>query len=91
MIFRKEEHRPERQQTFEEVKPRLEYPLKREMKRKRILEWLETLTARGQTQNISRTAPLRRWCPKRKKIRKMNNRSSSGTQHRLESSRSEIG
>ena len=47
MIFRKEEHRPERQQTFEEVKPRLEYPLKREMKRTRILEWLEVLTAEG--------------------------------------------
>ena len=45
MIFRKEEHQPERQQTFEEVKPRLKYPLKREMKRKRILEWLEVLTA----------------------------------------------
>ena len=47
MIFRKEEHRPERQQTLEEVKPRLDYPLKREMKRERILEWLEVLTAEG--------------------------------------------
>ena len=47
MIFRKEEHQPERQQTFEEVKPRLEYPLKREMKRKRILEWLEVLTVQA--------------------------------------------
>ena len=47
MIFRKEEHRPERQQTFEEVKPRLEYPLKRQMKRTRILEWLELLTAQA--------------------------------------------
>ncbi len=47
MIFRKEEHQPERQQTFEEVKPRLEYPLKREMKRTRILEWLEVLTAQS--------------------------------------------
>ena len=48
MIFRKEEHQPERQQTFEEVKPRLEYPLKREMKRTRILEWLEELTVQAQ-------------------------------------------
>ena len=47
MVFRKEEHQPERQQTFEEVKPRLEYPLKREMKRNRILKWLEVLTAQG--------------------------------------------
>ena len=47
MVFRKEEHQPERQQTFEEVKPRLEYPLKRQMKRTRILEWLEALTAQA--------------------------------------------
>ena len=48
MIFRKEEHQPERQQTFEEVKPRLEYPTKREMKRNRILKWLEALIAQSQ-------------------------------------------
>lgn len=57
MIFRKEEHRPERQQTFEEVKPRLEYPLKREMKRKRILEWLEVLTAQAKLKTYPELLP----------------------------------
>ena len=57
MIFRKEEHQPERQQTFEEVKPRLEYPLKREMKRERILKWLETLTAEGKLKTYPELLP----------------------------------
>ncbi|MCE2395768.1 peptidyl-prolyl cis-trans isomerase [Candidatus Poribacteria bacterium] len=57
MIFRKEEHQPERQQTFEEVKPRLEYPLKREMKRKRILKWLEALTAEGKLKTYPELLP----------------------------------
>ena len=57
MVFRKEEHQPERQQTFEEVKPRLEYPLKRELKRKRILEWLEALTAEAKLTTYPETAP----------------------------------
>ncbi|RKU14429.1 hypothetical protein C6502_01010 [Candidatus Poribacteria bacterium] len=57
MIFQKEEHRPERQQTFEEVKPRLEYPLKREMKRKRILEWLEVLIAEGKLKTYPELLP----------------------------------
>ena len=57
MIFRKEEHQPERQQTFEEVKPRLEYPLKREMKRKRILEWLEELTAQAKLETYPDLLP----------------------------------
>lgn len=57
MIFRKEEHQPERQQTFEEVKPRLEYPLKREMKRKRILEWLEMLTAEAELKTYPELLP----------------------------------
>lgn len=57
MIFRKEEHQPERQQTFEEVKPRLEYPLKREMKRQRILKWLEMLTAEGKLKTYPELLP----------------------------------
>ena len=57
MIFRKEEHQPERQQTFEEVKPRLEYPLKREMKRNRILEWLEVLTAQAKLKTYPELLP----------------------------------
>ena len=57
MIFRKEEHQPERQQTFEEVKPRLEYPLKREMKRTRILEWLEALTAEAELKTYPELLP----------------------------------
>ena len=57
MIFRKEEHQPERQQTFEEVKPRLEYPLKREMKRTRILEWLEVLTAQAKLKTYPELLP----------------------------------
>ena len=57
MIFRKEEHQPERQQTFEEVKSRLEYPLKREMKRNRILEWLEVLTAQAKLKTYPELLP----------------------------------
>ena len=57
MVFRKEEHQPERQQTFEEVKPRLEYPLKREMKRNRILEWLEALTAQSKLKTYPELLP----------------------------------
>ncbi len=57
MIFRKEEHQPERQQTFEEVKPRLEYPLKREMKRTRILKWLEELTAQAELKTYPELLP----------------------------------
>ena len=57
MIFRKEEHQPERQQTFEEVKPRLEYPLKRQMKRNRILEWLEMLIAQGKLKTYPELLP----------------------------------
>ena len=57
MIFRKEEYRPERQQTFEEVKPRLEYPLKREMKRERILKWLKALTAEGKLKTYPELLP----------------------------------
>ena len=57
MVFRKEEHRPERQQTFEEVKPRLEYPLKREMKRERILNWLKVLTTEGKLKTYPELLP----------------------------------
>ena len=57
MVFRKEEHRPERQQTFEEVKPRLEYPLKREMKRERILNWLKALTTEGKLKTYPELLP----------------------------------
>ena len=57
MIFRKEEHQPERQQTFEEVKPRLEYPLKREMKRNRILEWLKMLTVQAKLKTYPELLP----------------------------------
>ena len=57
MIFQKEEHQPERQQTFEEVKPRLEYPLKRQMKRNRILKWLETLITEGKLKTYPELLP----------------------------------
>ena len=57
MVFRKEEHQPKRQQTFEEVRPRLEYPLKRQMKRDRILTWLEVLTAQGKLKTYPELLP----------------------------------
>ena len=47
MIFRKEEHRPERQETFEEVKDQVERIIEREKKRERILEWVEEVTKKG--------------------------------------------
>ena len=48
LIFRKEEHKPERQKELEEVKDRIESRVEREKKRQRIEEWVETVTTQGQ-------------------------------------------
>lgn len=44
LIFRKEEHQPERQKEFEEVKSDIERKVQREKKRARILEWVEEIS-----------------------------------------------
>ena len=40
LIFRKEEHIPERIADFEEVRDYIESPVKRDLKRRRIIEWV---------------------------------------------------
>ncbi|MCZ6676943.1 MAG: peptidyl-prolyl cis-trans isomerase [Candidatus Poribacteria bacterium] len=57
MIFRKEEHKPERQKLFEEVKSRVEYPVKREKKRQRITEWVAGVTAQGKLKTYPERIP----------------------------------
>ena len=45
LIFRKEEHIPERIADFEEVRDYIESPVKRDLKRRRIIEWVTEVTA----------------------------------------------
>ena len=47
LIFRKEEHQPERQQEFEEVKDDVVRTVEREKKRARINEWVAEISERG--------------------------------------------
>ena len=47
LIFRKEEHQPDRQQEFEEVKDDIERTVEREKKRARINEWVAEISAKG--------------------------------------------
>ena len=45
LIFRKEEHIPERIADFEEVRDYIEPSVKREKKRQRIIEWVAEVTS----------------------------------------------
>ena len=48
LLFRKEEDQPERQQTFEEVKDKIERAVEREKKRSRITEWVQEISTQAQ-------------------------------------------
>lgn len=47
LIFRKEEHQPERQKELEEVKADVERKVERQMKRTRILQWIEEMSEKA--------------------------------------------
>lgn len=57
LIFRKEEHKPERQKEFEEVKSNIERKVLREMKRARILEWVEQISQSGKLKTYPENIP----------------------------------
>ena len=57
LIFRKEEHRPERQKEFAEVKDDIQREVERNKKRIRINEWVEEISARGKLQTFPENIP----------------------------------
>jgi len=57
LIFRKEEHQPDRQQEFDEVKDDIEREVKREKKRARLNEWVTEITNRGKLQTYPENIP----------------------------------
>ena len=57
LIFRKEEHQPERQQEFEEVKDDITRTVEREKKRARINEWVAEISEKGQLKTYPENIP----------------------------------
>ncbi len=57
LIFRKEEHHPERQKDFAEVKDDIQREVERQKKRVRINEWVEEISARGKLQTFPENIP----------------------------------
>ena len=57
LIFRKEEHHPERQKEFAEVKDDIQREVGRNKKRIRINEWVEEISARGKLQTFPENIP----------------------------------
>lgn len=57
LIFRKEEHHPERQKEFAEVRDDIQREVKRNKKRIRINEWLEEISAHGKLQTFPENIP----------------------------------
>lgn len=57
LIFRKEEHHPERQKEFAEVKDDIQREVKRNKKRLRINEWIEEVSAHGKLQTFPENIP----------------------------------
>lgn len=57
LIFRKEEHQPERQQEFDEVKDDLERTIEREKKRARINEWVAEISEKGKLKTYPENIP----------------------------------
>ena len=57
LIFRKEEHQPDRQQEFEEVKDDIVRTIEREKKRERINEWVEEISERGKLKTYPENIP----------------------------------
>ena len=57
LIFRKEEHQPERQKEFDEVKSDIERTVEREKKRERINEWVTEIVDRGKLKTYPDNIP----------------------------------
>ena len=57
LIFRKEEHIPERIADFEEVRDYIEPSVKREKKRERIIEWVAEVTSTSQLKTYPERVP----------------------------------
>ena len=57
LIFRKEEHKPERIADFEEVRDYIESLVKRELKRRRIIEWVAEVTAESELKTYPERIP----------------------------------
>ena len=57
LIFRKEEHQPDRQQEFEEVRDDIIRTVEREKKRERINEWVSEISERGKLKTYPENIP----------------------------------
>ena len=57
LIFRKEEHHPDRQQEFDEVKSDVQRTVEREKKRARISEWVTEITEKGKLKTYPENIP----------------------------------
>ena len=57
LIFRKEEHQPDRQQEFDEVKNDVRRTVEREKKRTRINEWVTEITEKGKLKTYPENIP----------------------------------
>ena len=57
LIFRKEEHKPERIADFEEARDYIESPVKRDLKRRRIIEWVAEVTAESELKTYPERIP----------------------------------
>ena len=57
LIFRKEEHQPERQKEFDEVKKDIERTVERTKKRERINEWVTEISDRGKLKTYPENIP----------------------------------
>ena len=57
LIFRKEEHQPERQQEFDEVKSNIERTVERTKKRERINAWVNEISEKGKLKTYPDNIP----------------------------------
>lgn len=57
LIFRKEEHHPDRQQEFDEVKDDVQRTVARDKKRARINEWVTEITEKGKLKTYAENIP----------------------------------
>lgn len=57
LIFRKEEHQPDRQQEFDEVKSDIERTVERTKKRERINEWVNEISEKGKLKTYPENIP----------------------------------
>ena len=57
LIFRKEEHQPERQKEFDEVKSDIERTVERTKKRERINEWVAEISEKGKLKTYAENIP----------------------------------